>query len=46
LVLHAEPPVVTIASTSANVVIHELTREFTKEIKKKADELDRATKAE
>jgi len=44
LVLHAEPPVVTIASTSANLVIRQLTKEFTREIKEKADELDRATK--
>ena len=40
LVLHAEPPVVTIASTSANLVIRQLTTEFTKEIEKKAGKLD------
>jgi hypothetical protein len=31
---------VTIASTSANSVIHELTVQFTNEIKEKADKLD------
>jgi hypothetical protein len=38
--LHTEPLVVTIASTSANLVIHQLTKEFTKEIEEKAGKLD------
>jgi hypothetical protein len=40
VVLSAESLVVTAASTSANVVIRELTKEFTKEIKEKAEKLD------
>jgi hypothetical protein len=47
VVLHtAEPLVVTAASTSANLVIREFTAKFTEEIRKKAEELDRATEAE
>jgi hypothetical protein len=42
----AEPLVVTAASTSANLVIREITAKFTEEIREKAEELDRATEEE
>jgi hypothetical protein len=38
-------PVVTVASTSANTVIRELTVQFTQEMKAKADKLDIAGKS-
>lgn len=40
VVLYAKAPIVTIASTSANAVIDELTVQFTREFKAKADKLN------
>jgi hypothetical protein len=37
--------VTTIASTSANAVIREFTSEFAREMKEKADKLDKVTKS-
>jgi hypothetical protein len=40
VVRYIESPAVTAGSTSANLVIHELTTKFTKEIKEKAGKLE------
>jgi hypothetical protein len=42
--LSADAATITLASTSANLVIQELTKKFAQEIKEKADEIDRTIK--